>query len=679
MAIKRTLGGERLGSGKKMKVELDGYVRSNHDLSYKWRSSMAAGTLVPFMCKVALPGDTWDISLMSEILTHPTLGPLFGEFKAQFDIFEIPMRLYHGALHNNKLGIGLHMDTIQFPQMKLTALPGTPDPTKPDYDNSQINPSSVFSYIGLRGVGANIPADGTAVIREFNGVPLVAYYDIVKNYYVNKMEEQAYMIYTNPAPVNETVNVDGVTIYNSATSSTTVIPQGTSATPILTINTAAEWGVGGTGAFVQGYDFVFHTSQGDLSLLAIGGLVDVIGSTYSWFGTWPIAKTGFIEIYGWDYLAVGAIPQSPPQLVTWDISAMDELREQILIETINDMPDAIVLNDLTTVGQNPLAYALTILNDSGTLYTPYQYTQHGLCVKTYQSDLLENWLNMDYIDDVGGINDITKIVTTSGSFTLDTLLLNRKIYDFLNRILVSGGSYKDWVQVTYDQEMYMMSEIPIYHGGMSKELAFQEVISNAQAASSQSGQPNQPLGTLAGRGRFRPHQKGGGVTIHVKEPGYIMGIVSLTPRLDYSQGNNWDLLLQSMDDLHKPALDQIGFQESMNEQRAWWSTYAPPLNPFVETSAGKLPAWINYMTSVNEVRGNFASINNEMFMVLTRRYQLQVVDNVTSIADLTTYIDPTHYNFIFAQTSLDAQNFWAQIAVNCFVRRKMSSKVMPNL
>ena len=44
-----------------MKVELHNYERSTHDLGYIWRSTMSAGTLVPFMTQVALPGDTFDI------------------------------------------------------------------------------------------------------------------------------------------------------------------------------------------------------------------------------------------------------------------------------------------------------------------------------------------------------------------------------------------------------------------------------------------------------------------------------------------------------------------------------------------------------------------------------------------------------------------------------------------
>ena len=55
----KTLGGDRLGAGKKMKVELHNYERSTHDLGYIWRSTMSAGTLVPFMTQVALPGDAF--------------------------------------------------------------------------------------------------------------------------------------------------------------------------------------------------------------------------------------------------------------------------------------------------------------------------------------------------------------------------------------------------------------------------------------------------------------------------------------------------------------------------------------------------------------------------------------------------------------------------------------------
>ena len=100
---------------------------------------------------------------------------------------------------------------------------------------------------------------------------------------------------------------------------------------------------------------------------------------------------------------------------------------------------------------------------------------------------------------------------------------------------------------------------------MSSEIQFQEVVSN-------SATEEEPLGTLAGRG-INVGKKGGDITVKVTEPCYLIGICSITPRVDYSQGNQWDTELKTMDDLHKPALDGIGYQDSINSERAWWAGY----------------------------------------------------------------------------------------------------------
>jgi len=78
--MKTTIGGDRLGSGSKQEISMRNYERSTHDLSYLWRSTMSSGTLVPFMNQLGLPGDTFDIELNCEVLTLPTLGPLFWSY-----------------------------------------------------------------------------------------------------------------------------------------------------------------------------------------------------------------------------------------------------------------------------------------------------------------------------------------------------------------------------------------------------------------------------------------------------------------------------------------------------------------------------------------------------------------------------------------------------------------------
>ena len=176
--------------------------------------------------------------------------------------------------------------------------------------------------------------------------------------------------------------------------------------------------------------------------------------------------------------------------------------------------------------------------------------------------------------------------------------------------------------------------------------------------------------------------KGGNLVVKADEWCYLMGVISLTPRVDYSQGNSWDMNLKTMDDFHKPPLSGIGFQDLITDQMAHWDTQVKNTG-VIYKSAGKQPAWVNYMTSVNEVRGNFARQDDQMFMTLNRQYENKNVDDLgnvyITIKDLTTYIDPVKYNHIFAYTRRDAQNFWVQIGVNIQARRKMSAKIIPNL
>lgn len=655
-----TLGGDRLGSGKKQKVHLHGYERSTHDLGYLWRNTMAPGTLVPFMKQLALPGDTFDINLNAHILTHPTVGPLFGSYKVQLDVFEAPLRLYQGLLHNNKLGIGMDMASVKLPQMRLQCEAINPDAT--DYENQQINPSHILSYLGVRGVGT-LTGSGAEDTRLFNAIPLLAYWDIYKNYYSNKMEEIGAVIHNDVPTVQSSIT--SITTLNSPyTGTPETIPIFPLVNGIGTITTGAYIQAPYTGT-AESDSRVIYILTAERGWLTMNQLTDIwTDATTEMQGIYT-GNLGTLTLLSWRERTNSDPLVTEPTVVTFDLENLDEMREYLLT---NMGTSPIEINDATLT---PYTWAI----DWDTTSNTYLLTQEGLAIKTYQSDLFNNWLNTEWIDGTGGITELTAIDTSSGTFTLDTLNLSKKVYEMLNRIMVSGGTYNDWVESVYDHSPFTRAETPIYHGGLSKELIFQEVISNSASETN----TNQPLGTLAGRGVLSNKHKGGQITIRCNEPSYIIGIVSLTPRLDYSTGNDWDVNLQTMDDLHKPQLDEIGFQELIIEQLAWWTTEIDQATgDLTYKSAGKQPAWINYMTEVNKVKGNFAIQNNEGFMVLMRRYQPDLAVDGT-ITDLTTYIDPAKFNHVFAQTSLDAMNFWTQIAVDITARRKMSAKVMPNL
>ena len=103
------------------------------------------------MCEIGLPGDTWDINLQERVITHPTVGPLFGSYKLQHFIFTCPIRLYNSWLHNNRTGIGMKMSDIKFPIFNHYAVVlKTDEEGNPIYEGKMTNPSSLINYQSVK-------------------------------------------------------------------------------------------------------------------------------------------------------------------------------------------------------------------------------------------------------------------------------------------------------------------------------------------------------------------------------------------------------------------------------------------------------------------------------------------------------------------------------------------------
>lgn len=663
--ITRDLGGNRLGSGGGNEIKMHGYNRSNHDLGYTWKSSTASGTLVPFMSEIGLPGDSFSIDLESEVMTLPTIGPLFGSYKVQLDVFQVPMRLYNKKLKMNAIGIGMNMDKVYLPQLRLKA------EGRNAGDNTQVNSSSILSYLNIAGAGNG----AGEVAREFNAVDYLAYFDIFKQYYSNKQEDKAFIIHnaqsTNEAEIASIRAYDaGPTyheLYNIAEENDVEIQNVQNNINDLWIRVIFENGNLLPNTVVLRVEYMIGSSTitQDLRLSEYFRVVEgqdeirydtpnqYIKNLYS-------SEGNKLKVLGYIIEEVDYNDLNEPRLYPFDLKNIDEMRDLIMSQN-GEIPLV-----LTESSIEPYCLPLK----KGDLGYSILSKQEGLLLKTYQSDLFNNWINTESIDGDNGVNEITRIDTSDGSFTIDTLNLTKKVYEMLSRIGASGGTYDDYLEVIYDHDRFKNVDNPIYMGGLSKELVFEEVISQSQTA-------EQPLGTLAGRGRMNGKKKGGKIEIKVDEPCVIMGIFSITPRISYSQGNKWDKNLKTIADLHKPHLSGIGFEDLLTDQMAYWDTGIGLDGSVRFNSAGKVPAWINYMTNVDVVKGSFAEENDSMFMVLNRSYEK--MEGGVNIKDLTTYIDPSKYNNIFADTRLDAMNFWTMIRVDIFARRKMSEKQIPNL
>nr|WAE43738.1 MAG: major capsid protein [Microviridae sp.] len=704
------LGGYRLGAGKKNNVELEEFSYSHHDLSNVFRSTMAAGTLVPFNVLPSLPGDEWHIELQANCLTLPTIAPVFGSFKIQLDYFSIPMRLYNSWTHNNKLNIGLNMSAVKHPTIDLYTINESSVWGQANLTQYPVNNSNILKYLGISGAGRyydTVSVTEHYINRTFNAVPLLGYWDIYKNYYANKQESLAYILTSNTGTPTINSVVWGIVANNITNDMTTATLNATKNTAyyfqINSPNTDPLWLLNAT--YLN--DTTSHNPITSIAGLYQGTPQYLGEYTYhilpttpvsiiNWYYWWMIDALGgrSLQCFGYSNYTESFTNYQPmqntnnnvpPVIAPFNLTEIDDLRQAIL------STDGGTVFNVNTWGQTnakdliikTLGYQVTDNASAETSTQLQRKTQQGLLLKTYQSDLFNNWLNEATFAGSSGITQLTNIDVSSGYLNIDALELGYKVYRMLNQIAASGGSYDDWQIAVYNHERFAAPEIPVYLGGLSKELVFTELWSSAPPSNTSlmTNNVQQPLGTLTGKGTMSNKHKGGTIVHTSNELSYIMGIVSITPRLDYSQGNEWYTHNMTFNDWHKPHLDEIGFQDLMAEQLAWYGTTAVNNTTWVTHAVGKQPAWINYMTNLNKDYGQFAEANNLMCMVINRRYQQNpaTIFYNAPIKGLTTYIEPNLYNYLFAQTSLDAQNFWMQILNNVTVRRKMSAKVMPNL
>lgn len=643
MAIQKNIGKNTIGDNNKMSVSLHDYNMSTHDLSTIVRNTQSPGTLVPNLCLVAQKGDTFDIDIESNVLTHPTTGPLFGSFKLEHHVYTGPVRLYNSWLHNNRTKIGLNMEQVKLPQIKVKLNQLWDAPSNDEKQWIQVNPSCLLAYLGIRGY-ANPKKAGDITVSK-NALPILTYFDIFKNYYANTQEENFYMIGASP---KLTVNINGIVVNNpdditesqGSINPTSTIKVDTKEVSTNNVKLIVKQGINGRTTVMTPKEL------GDAE--AASDSLTIKTTNIPTGGTWFVRS-----VYS----------TKRTSLQSYLLENLDTIRDNILL-TPGDV-EFDISNEAMSIPPFTDFAKRTPQKDLNT-----SNTQFGLCLKTYNSDLYQNWINTEWIEGSNGINEASAVDVSDGKLSMDALNLSQKVYNFLNRIAVSGGTYRDWLETVYTGGNYMeRCETPMFEGGVSQEIVFQEIISN-------SASQDEPLGTLAGRGVTTSRQKGGHIRIKVTEPCYIMCICSITPRIDYGQGNTWDTYLKTMNDWHKPALDGIGYQDSLNGERAWWTDYINENSQLAKTTAGKTVSWINYMTNVNRTFGNFAPEMPESFMVLNRNYSMATNGQ---IEDLTTYIDPVKFNYIFADTNLDAMNFWLQTKFDIKVRRLISAKQIPNL
>ena len=392
MEITKTIGKNTIGDNNKMKVRLRDYEMSTHDLSTVFRSTMAPGVLTPCLKLIAQKGDIFDIQMINKTLTRPTVGPLFGAYKLQHFIFTVPIRLYNSWLHNNRTGIGLKMSDIKLPVINISG----------KTNGDKLNQSSLLAYLGIRGWRKSGETSQTLC----QAIPVLGYLDIFKNYFANTQEEGFFMV------TGLTTKPDTVTFS----------PAGES----HRINGRIE------------FPYITPVGSETITLSKNGGTVS---EPTSWYNVWSniLIKVQTVDNTTWenvtkyssnpnqnkvtlDKLGNGAIggiqitesalkyfEKSKNNLSKFRLDKIDLIRDTILQTKGN-----VALNINSTTENTGFDITRAIL-------TSRKSNLGGLLLKTYESDVFQNWIKTDWIDGENGISAISAVAVQDGVITIDNV------------------------------------------------------------------------------------------------------------------------------------------------------------------------------------------------------------------------------------------------------------------
>ena len=374
--------------------------------------------LVPFMKIVCQKGDIFDIKLTNKTMTHPTLGPLFGSFKLQHFIFTAGFRLYNSWLHNNRMGIGMKMSDIKFPTMSRPTV-GNPNV------GIQCNPSSLHAYLGWRGTRQ----PGLIEPRK-NAIPWLMYFDIFKNYFANTQEDKFYII-TGSAEAKVTFEQKNEDKFTAQVGQD--VKHSWKAPMNDTATLQAEVGVKDYASFWKSVKIRFCNPNNGMSKESY------INYLTSNSNTEKITTDKISTIFSKDnslegYTIIQGIytGQFPGDETLYRNSLKTILNEQKL-ETLDEIRDEI----LKTPGNQEFKINSNPNNNVSNLFKEIQRAATnklgGLVIKTYDSDVFNNWVKTDWIDGENGISKVTALKPDEdGTITMDALNLQQKVYNMFN-------------------------------------------------------------------------------------------------------------------------------------------------------------------------------------------------------------------------------------------------------
>lgn len=682
------------------KVELPKVDRSNFSLDKSVFMSFSPSTIrVPY-CKDVLPNDHWEIDLSAAIESLPMLSPMYGRWKARWAFFFEPYTNIYGFMDNNTRR---STEAIIKSNLFRYCLPL----------------GYIQDYLGGDEEGS--PVYSKSFIED-------AFPDYPQHRWVNRAEVSGSSIWCD---LGWPQGWFGYVVGYVEGGLSPII--GDEVQPFR--NQDTENVVNLVKAVGSRDDYAFPTEYENEFIHAVKplGYLDIIRNYYVNNQENRIPYIGYTD----------GVESFTNRVDFVDLDTLDYIFafiRTISPEVENDcyLSDLFLRFDYLTGYPNGSVLHVKAIEFLQSWEKSYFIPNGGCFLSSYAMDLNRGLMNAEQ-------GNFQSYVTTDNQnrVSISQIYMANKIQEVINILDITGGRFSDWLNCLWNVDIKGDIDKPIYLGSHTEFISTTDIVSPSSTDGSTAGQQT---GFSAG-GFGREFKK---ISFNSDQYGVIYCVFNMIPEVFYSTGFKREDLKGKFTDIYNPRMARIGYQdvpakvlcalpdtmefnplsrvgegvdvETENDTTVFLlSGYSDPTiydiwlgNPgvadepnlvaynrlrdtFLPTSydpnevVGRQAAWAEYMSDVDETRGQFALNGSLSYWTLNRSYKsvssfesLSTSDRSGSIwyflqsrvnrSNYSTYVLPAEWNNLFADSSPDAENFRMFLKFNVFVKRAIPSR-----
>lgn len=620
---------------------------SNFNLGRVNRFSADVGWVIPCYVEEILPNSYKRLDVNALIQTNATVAPLMGSFKVKIDAFFVPLRLYYRHLSLNNVN--------------------------PDFDD-------------------NFPFHHISLPTITNSSSISPVYNVVTGNAVN---------YSDTAP-------NSIYIYNEKwrdgfTSDSPTYPQYLIVPPSSLLDYL--------GILPVDYCNKAFSGSKPLNGNTFIGYFDIWRNYYSnphdvdvpfrYSNSYPneLGKGLDRDLY---------IPlKKLDDFVNSFTDSADPQQPKNVIQQFNMYvrPELFPINNIgryRALTAPPLFSGQSVIypNAQGPLFDTRNGLHFGLLRTTYMDDYFNSRFRNDF---VSYMEESSRITVQDNSFTINQLRQANRVAKYVDKSIFSDTRFGSWIKAHFGVKTNHKLDIPQFLGSITSNIVFNDIYATAQTGDGDITS-NQALGSRSSLGQGFIKNKGAFVEFRATEPGYLMCMFRIIPYVSYFQGIKKMYLKSNFYDLYRPEFDAIGYDDLQkielsavpnyydNMQDMTNQTIFPDMETLLldsyNTSVGKHPAWLEYMTSYDESHGLMCKKYQYGYWTLNRPFSPRAYDSyiynditaevITPFSDFSTYVLPEYFNNIFAVNKY-TDNFQVQIRFFDKTKQPISKQILPHL